>query len=189
MTGDRRSGVVVVTPEPVAERMAGPAIRALELGRALARDGRSGPVRVVSLTTVEREDPLVALTSAADEPTLRRLVADAAVVVVQGDVLGLHPWLVDEPVAIVVDAYDPYHLEQLEQARPRGELAAARRGAGLHPVAQHPARPCRPGALRVAPAAGALDRSPGRAGTRQPPDLRPGARSVAARGSRALRGP
>jgi glycosyltransferase involved in cell wall biosynthesis len=122
VTDGRRSGVVVVTPEPVAERMAGPAIRALELGRALARDGRSGQVSVVSLATVEREDPLVRLAPATDEPALRRLVADAAVVVVQGDVLGLHPWLADEPVAIVVDAYDPYHLEQLEQARPLGEV-------------------------------------------------------------------
>jgi glycosyltransferase involved in cell wall biosynthesis len=41
--------------------------------------------------------------------------------VIQGDVLGLHPWLADEPLPIVVDAYDPYHLEQLEQARPLGE--------------------------------------------------------------------
>jgi glycosyltransferase involved in cell wall biosynthesis len=41
---------------------------------------------------------------------------------VQGDVLGLHPWLADEPVPLVVDAYDPYHLEQLEQARPLGEV-------------------------------------------------------------------
>jgi hypothetical protein len=70
---------------------------------------------------VEREESLVALGTALDEPTLRRLVAGAAVVLLQGDVLGLHPWLVDEPVAMVVDAYDPYHLEQLEQARPRGE--------------------------------------------------------------------
>ncbi len=122
MTGDRRSGVVLVTPEPVAERMAGPAIRALELGRALARDGRAGPVTVVSLTSAARQDPLVDLVAAADEPSVRRLVAGAAVVVVQGDVVGLHPWLIDEPVPIVVDAYDPYHLEQLEQARPLGEV-------------------------------------------------------------------
>ena len=116
-----RSGVVVVTPEPVGERMAGPAIRALELGRALARDGRSGPVTVASLTAVERRDPQVFLTSAPDAHTLRGLVREAAVVVVQGDVLGLHPWLVDEPIPMVVDAYDPYHLEQFEQDRSLGE--------------------------------------------------------------------
>ena len=117
------SGVVLITPEPIGERMAGPAIRALELGRALARDARSGPVRVVSLTAVERQDDLVGLVRAADAAALRRMVAGASVVVVQGDVLGLHPWLVDEPTPVVVDAYDPYHLEQLEQARPLGETA------------------------------------------------------------------
>ena len=121
MTDGSRSGVVLVTPEPVAERMAGPAIRALELARALARDGRSGPVSLVSLAAVDRQDPQVTVLAAADRARLRRLVAGAAVVVVQGDVLGLHPWLADEPVPIVVDAYDPYHLEQLEQARPLGE--------------------------------------------------------------------
>jgi glycosyltransferase involved in cell wall biosynthesis len=101
--------------------MAGPAIRALELARALARDGRSGRVSLVSLAAVDRQDPQVTVVAAADGTQLRRLVAGAAVVVVQGDVLGLHPWLADEPMPIVVDAYDPYHLEQLEQARPLGE--------------------------------------------------------------------
>src|SRR4051794_8310723 len=120
VTDGSRSGVVLVTPEPVAERMAGPAIRALELARALARDGRSGPVSLVSLTAVERQDPRVTLVAAA-AAELRRRVARAATVIIQGDVLGLHPWLAAEPMPIVVDAYDPYHLEQLEQARPLGE--------------------------------------------------------------------
>jgi hypothetical protein len=121
VTDGSRSGVVLVTPEPVAERMAGPAIRALELARALARDGRSGAVSLASLAAVDRQDPLVDVVAAADAAQLRRIVSGAAVVVVQGDVLGLHPWLADEPMPIVVDAYDPYHLEQLEQARPLGE--------------------------------------------------------------------
>lgn len=122
MTLADRSGVLLITPEPVAQRMAGPAIRALELARALARDGRSGPVTLVSLVGVDRSEQLVTVTSAPDESALRGLVGVAAVVLVQGDVLGLHPWLVDEPVPVVVDAYDPYHLEQLEQARPLGEV-------------------------------------------------------------------
>lgn len=110
--------VVVVTPEPLAERMAGPAIRALELGRAVAASGHS--VDVVSLTRVERSDPDVRV-GVADEADLGRLVGAADVVVLQGDVLGLQPWLAEVDVPIVVDAYDPFHLEQLEQARPLGE--------------------------------------------------------------------
>jgi glycosyltransferase involved in cell wall biosynthesis len=113
---------VLITPEPVTGTMAGPAIRALELARALHRDGRGGPVTLVSLAGVDRTDPAVQLVAVSDAAQLRRLVAGAGSVVVQGDVLGLHPWLVDDPVPLVADVYDPYHLEQLEQARPQGEL-------------------------------------------------------------------
>ena len=35
--------------------------------------------------------------------------------------LGLQPWLADTDLPVVVDAYDPFHLEQLEQARGLGE--------------------------------------------------------------------
>ena len=119
-TSDGEPGVLLVTPEPLVERMAGPAIRCLELARALARSGRVGPVSVASLTTAELEEPDVAV-RAVDGPTLRALAADAGSVVVQGDVIGLHPWLAAADVPLVVDAYDPFQLEQLEQARGLGE--------------------------------------------------------------------
>jgi glycosyltransferase involved in cell wall biosynthesis len=112
--------VLLITPEPLAPRMAGPAIRCLELGRALARSGRVGRVIVASLTAAGLTDPDVEVVL-ADATVLRRLVADVGSVVVQGDVLGLHPWLVDVDRPLVVDAYDPFHLEQLEQARTLGE--------------------------------------------------------------------
>ncbi|MSW65322.1 MAG: glycosyl transferase, partial [Actinobacteria bacterium] len=114
---------VVVTAEPVGEIMAGPAIRALELARAVARDGRGGPVTLLSLHSATRRDPEVTVSAATSAVELRSAVAGARAVVVQGDVLGLQPWLVDHPVPLVVDAYDPYHLEQLEQSRPSGEAA------------------------------------------------------------------
>lgn len=124
-----RSGALLVTPQPLGPRMAGPAIRTLELAAGLARDGRSGPVTVASLADVERVRDGIALVAVDREPALRRLLAAAAVAIIQGDVLGLHPWLVDEDVPLVVDAYDPYHLEQLEQARsmaPRERRAVVR---------------------------------------------------------------
>lgn len=109
--------VVVVTEEPLGERMAGPAIRALELARALSG---SCSVDLVSLTRCDRTEPGVRL-STQDQRGLRALVARAGSVVIQGDVLGRHPWLAGQDVALVVDAYDPFHLEQLEQARALGE--------------------------------------------------------------------
>src|SRR4051812_17046320 len=101
--------------------MAGPAIRALELARALARDGRSGQVTVATLSTCTRSDDGLRLVEAADAGALRALVAEVGSVVIQGDVLGRHPWLAATDTPLVVDAYDPFHLEQLEQARGLGE--------------------------------------------------------------------
>src|SRR6266536_2049143 len=125
--------VVVVTEEPLAERLAGPAIRALELSRALAGSGEC-TVDLVSLTGCSRADEQVAL-HRAGEPALRALVRSADVVLVQGDVLGLQPWLAGADPPLVGDGYDPVHLEQLEQARSLGEtrwLAAAEIGVTTH---------------------------------------------------------
>jgi glycosyltransferase involved in cell wall biosynthesis len=109
--------VLFVTEEPLRARLAGPAIRALELARAVSAVAE---VELVSLTACERTEDSVRL-GHADAAELRRLVAAAGTVVVQGDVLGLQPWLAGTDVPIVVDAYDPFHLEQLEQARGLGE--------------------------------------------------------------------
>ncbi|PZA23202.1 glycosyltransferase family 1 protein [Modestobacter versicolor] len=98
-------------------RMAGPAIRTLELARALARDERVGPVSVASLGAVELTDDAVRLVPVSGAGTLAGLLDGVSVVVVQGDVLGLRPELVSSALPIVVDAYDPFHLEQLEQTR------------------------------------------------------------------------
>src|SRR6266542_19106 len=136
--------VVVVTEEPLAERLAGPAIRALELSRALAGSGEC-TVDLVSLTGCSRADEQVAL-HRAGEPALRALVRSADVVLVQGDVLGLQPWLAGA---------DP----------PAGG------GAGLRPVAEPAAGQGRPGAGRVGAAARPVARSPRRAGPDQPRHL------------------
>ncbi|MTD14130.1 glycosyltransferase family 1 protein [Nakamurella sp. YIM 132087] len=116
-----RRGLLTITAEQVSARLAGPAIRALELSTAVAAAGI--PARVVSLGAVETvELPLGGVqVDTADAVDLPALVAAAGCVLVQGDVLGLLPWLAGTDVPIVVDAYDPFHLEQLEQARPAGE--------------------------------------------------------------------
>lgn len=100
--------------------MAGPAIRMVELGRSLGADERIGRVRIVALAGLSDGPPEdVDLVGAPTREALAELVAAAGSVVVQGDVLGLHPWIAELPVPIVVDAYDPFHLEQLEATRGR----------------------------------------------------------------------
>jgi hypothetical protein len=119
-----RRPALFLTVEPLGERLAGPAIRALELARAVARSGAAGPVRLVSLSGCERADDEVDLSVAG--PDLLDLARDSGVVVLQGDVLNRVPGLAGLDVPIVVDAYDPFHLEQLEQTRGLAEAERLR---------------------------------------------------------------
>jgi glycosyltransferase involved in cell wall biosynthesis len=107
--------VLFLTVEPLRDRLAGPAIRALELARAVARSGAARRVALVSLSGCERVDEQVELSAAG--PELAARVAASSAVVVQGDVLNQLPWLTGLDVPLVVDVYDPFHLEQLEQTR------------------------------------------------------------------------
>ena len=111
-----RRRVVVATGEGVGPRMAGPAIRAWRIAEAL-----SGEHEVVLLTlgAAEASDPRFRVVSASGA-VVRSLARRADVVVAQGAVLDRWPELARSAV-VVVDLYDPFHLEALEQARDRGE--------------------------------------------------------------------
>ncbi|WP_413451018.1 glycosyltransferase [Georgenia phoenicis] len=105
--------VLVVTLDTVAERMAGPAIRAWETASFLAAEH---DVELVTFGACERTAPTftVRRTSPAQ---FRQDVAAADVVVVQGYVMRAFPWLQTVPQSLVVDLYDPFHLESLEVTR------------------------------------------------------------------------
>jgi glycosyltransferase involved in cell wall biosynthesis len=102
--------IVVATGEVLGERMAGPAIRAWHIARAL------GPEHDVVLAGT-RGCTLPAGDVAAvgvDAEELSGLASGADVVVVQGDLLdAIEPG----PAVVVCDLYDPFHLEALEQTR------------------------------------------------------------------------
>jgi len=115
MSGRRTA--LFLTEEPLGDRLAGPAIRALELARAVARSGAADDVRLVSLTSCDRSDADVRLSAAGAD--LVDLARASGVVVLQGDVLNRVPGLAEVDVPVVVDVYDPFHLEQLEQTRGR----------------------------------------------------------------------
>ena len=84
----------------------------------MSRSGAVGRVRLVSLSGCDREDDEVDLATAAPSALLES-ARTSAVVVLQGDVLNRVPGLAALDVPVVVDAYDPFHLEQLEQTRER----------------------------------------------------------------------
>lgn len=103
--------IAVITPDVLAERMAGPAIRAFNIAEQLSA---THDVVLISTTKCEITDPRFACIGARFRQ-LRAAVGDADAVVVQGYVTYRAPWLLRGRHAVVVDLYDPLHLEQLEQ--------------------------------------------------------------------------
>jgi len=112
--------IVVLTGDVLGERMAGPAVRALNIADQLAA---AHEVTLVT-TAGAAVDPAVGNLGngrfravAATGQGLHAEVAPADVVVLQGYVSHQAPWLLRGDQVVVVDLYDPLHLEQLEQAR------------------------------------------------------------------------
>jgi GT2 family glycosyltransferase len=115
-SGRRR--VLVLTGDTLAARMAGPAIRALQISKELAKehevtlattagcDLRRGDMRTVQIPS---------------QQAMADLERWADVIVFQGYLMHEYPVLRTSKKPIVVDMYDPFHLEQLEQARDLGE--------------------------------------------------------------------
>jgi len=107
--------VAVVTGDVTGASMAGPAIRSVELARAL-----HGAGLVVELVVPPGSDvDAVALPCrvAAGGQELRDAVGTADVLVVFSAVVAENPWMADLEAKLVVDAYDPGLLETLERFR------------------------------------------------------------------------
>jgi GT2 family glycosyltransferase len=118
-----RHRILVVTGEPIADRMAGPAIRAWEIAKALAPEHE---VRLVSTAGARRESADFSVEYAAGTG-LREPTGWADVIIFQGFLLETAVWVKPSSTIIVADVYDPMHLEQLEQAKdlgPAGRLNA-----------------------------------------------------------------
>ena len=111
-----RHRILVVTGEPLLDRMAGPAIRAWEIAKAL---GPEHHVRLVSTGGARITHPDFEVLAAGGS-ALREFTDWADVIIFQGFLLEAAPWLRDSTKIIVADVYDPIHLEQLEQARDLG---------------------------------------------------------------------
>src|SRR3954447_4377102 len=114
----RRCRIAVVTPDVLSDRMAGPAIRATAIARALAPEH---DVTLISTAQCTMTAPPVPARYAPWHH-LRAALADAEIVVVQGFVTYHAPWLLRTDKILVVDLYDPMHLEQLEQLADRSPM-------------------------------------------------------------------
>ena len=111
-----RHRILVVTGEPLLERMAGPAIRAWEIAKALAPEHE---VRLVSTAGAQRTSTDFSVEYAAGTG-LREPTGWADVIIFQGFLLETALWVKGSNKIIIADIYDPMHLEQLEQAKDLG---------------------------------------------------------------------
>lgn len=105
--------VLVVTADTLAPAMAGPAIRAFEISKALAAVADVTLASTAPVTLSSHGFPI----EQVDDLSLRRLVANCDVLVFQGHIMQSFPWIESAECLVLADVYDPMHIEQLEQAR------------------------------------------------------------------------
>lgn len=127
----KQGKILVVTGEPVAEKMAGPAIRAWEMCRRLSVEHA---VRLCSTAGASGRTSDTFEIFSADTNTLKELTNWADIIIFQGFLLESAPWLRGSDKIIVADIYDPMHLEQLEQARDQGPEGRKRSIEGVTDV-------------------------------------------------------
>ncbi len=128
--------ILLVTHEPLEPRLAGPAIRAWHLAHELAT------VRPVQLATPSisgissSEVELISYDHASGSP-LKALIDGAAVVIASGYLLRRYSALAQGDTPLVIDAYDPFVLENLEiHASKPVEEQVAIHGSNLQVLAE-----------------------------------------------------
>lgn len=106
--------MLIITPDSIGVKMAGPAIRAFEMAKVLSAN--NSEVRLVSSVHAELSHDAFSI-EFAPESVMRAYADWADVIIFQGHVLASFPWLRDPRYILVADIYDPMHLEVLEQGK------------------------------------------------------------------------
>jgi GT2 family glycosyltransferase len=104
-----RNRVLIITQDIISEKMAGPAIRCWEMANLLAREHEVtlASTQPIGLSTKKFQ------TMRADSGLVNALLPETDVVVFQGFVLHEFPQIAESDVPVLVDVYDPFHLEGL----------------------------------------------------------------------------
>lgn len=108
--------ILIITGDPIGIKLSGPAIRAWNIALEVSK---KHDVILISLTSVEKvtsEFQLVHIRP-GDESEFAPFEDWADVIIFQGHALLVFETLQKSRKVMVVDIYDPMHLEQLEQAR------------------------------------------------------------------------
>ena len=111
--------VLIITGSALGERMAGPAIRASAMARVLAGDGHDVVLATTASLTegAPSEGYRLASVRPGDDAAFRALEQTSDLIVFQGHAMEQFEALTKTDRVVVVDAYDPMHLEMLEQGR------------------------------------------------------------------------
>jgi GT2 family glycosyltransferase/glycosyltransferase involved in cell wall biosynthesis len=105
---------LVLAYEPIGARMAGPAVRSWEIACSLSR---STNVVIASPERIERSHKGLETAQFKNWEQLYQLAAPCDVIIVFGHALERYPELATLPALLVVDLYDPWTFELLEQDR------------------------------------------------------------------------
>ncbi|TFC01236.1 glycosyltransferase [Cryobacterium mannosilyticum] len=116
LAASARRRILVITGDSVGKKMAGPAIRAWNIAKLLSSEH---DVRLLSMTHAESLDDSFEVGVISHHRPSSAIAHErwADIIIVQGHALALFPSLENSKKIIVVDVYDPLHLEQLEQGR------------------------------------------------------------------------
>lgn len=120
-TGPAATRVLIITGDPIGTKMAGPAIRAFNMGRALSAVSQVTLVSFAGIETGFTAPFALEYVRLGDQGHMRRLEEQADVILFQGLAMALFEAIEKTSKIVIADIYDPMHLEQLEQARGQGE--------------------------------------------------------------------
>lgn len=107
--------VLIITGDRLSERMAGPAIRCFEMATVLHEAGFVVTLAAMSPPTVHSRGFRVTWTG--DYGGIEGLLSDADIVVFQGFVMHAAPQIEEFDGPVVVDLYDPFHLEGMSHRK------------------------------------------------------------------------
>jgi GT2 family glycosyltransferase len=113
-----RSHVLIITADRLGAKMAGPAIRCWEMAKLLSAEHR---VTLATTTPPNLSSPDFDVVQVNAE-RVSELLADTDVVIFQGFIMFFYPQIAASDVPVLVDIYDPFHLEGLELRREEAPL-------------------------------------------------------------------
>jgi glycosyltransferase involved in cell wall biosynthesis len=119
---DAAGNILVVCSDKLGKQMAGPAIRAYELAKALRPQARSVTLAGVESDAEPLDDFDVVQYHIRDQRRLKPLIAAADVIVAQPPWPVVGAWMRASGARLIFDLYDPEPLEVLEFLSDRGPL-------------------------------------------------------------------